>query len=186
MGKKSAHKGSSFERHICKQLSLWASNKADAAVFWRTSGSGARAEVLSQHGQFIGEIAGDVGAIKPIGRELIQSVFIECKHVGDLQLTNFLLDRPSAIQKHFMKAKHQAEKYAKVPVTIVKQNRLPILVCIDEWWSNFAPFTHSRLCRVQQSSLAQELHVFDFEKLLATVSYSYFIGVAQEIQRQYY
>ncbi len=72
-------KGNSFERQICKQLSLWWSHGKDEDVFWRTASSGAMANVRSKKckksfGQY-----GDVQAINPIGQPLIDLFTIELK-----------------------------------------------------------------------------------------------------------
>jgi len=72
-------KGSNYERKICKRLSLWWTDNERDDIFWRTSGSGARATQRSKkkkstYGQY-----GDVQAIDPIGEPLIKLLTIEIK-----------------------------------------------------------------------------------------------------------
>ncbi len=72
-------KGSNFERDICKQLSLWWSYGKFDDIFWRTSGSGARATVRSKKGQATFGQYGDVQATDPQGQYLIDICTIEIK-----------------------------------------------------------------------------------------------------------
>jgi len=76
------NKGSSFERVICKQLSLWwTQNEKEPRddVFWRTAGSGARAKVRSKNKQKTFGQYGDIQAIDPVGQPLIDLCTIELK-----------------------------------------------------------------------------------------------------------
>ncbi len=59
-------KGSNFEREICKLLSLWWTNDKRDDIFWRTSGSGARATTRSKTKQKTFGQYGDVQATDPI------------------------------------------------------------------------------------------------------------------------
>ena len=72
-------KGSSFERHTCKQLSLWWTRHKRTDVFWRTTTSGARAKTRSKKGKSTFGQHGDVQAIDPIGQPLIDLCTIEIK-----------------------------------------------------------------------------------------------------------
>ena len=64
-------KGSQFERTVCKDLSLWWTKGKRDDVFWRTSGSGARAKTRSKTGEKTFGQYGDVQATDPIGQPLI-------------------------------------------------------------------------------------------------------------------
>ncbi len=72
-------KGSNYERDVCKQLSLWWSNGKREDIFWRTSGSGARATTRSKTKQKTFGQYGDVQATDPIGQPLIDLCTIELK-----------------------------------------------------------------------------------------------------------
>ncbi len=76
MGK---NKGNSFERQVCKQLSLWWTNGKSEDIFWRTASSGAMANIRSKrHKECFGQY-GDIQAINPIGQPLIDLCTIELK-----------------------------------------------------------------------------------------------------------
>ncbi len=72
-------KGASFEREICKQLSLWWTDNERDDIFWRSSNSGGRAKVRSKKGKRTSGQEGDICATDPIGLPLIQLCAIECK-----------------------------------------------------------------------------------------------------------
>ena len=79
MGSGRSKKGSAFERVVSKQLSLWWTHGERDDVFWRTSGSGARAKTRSKTGEKTFGQYGDVQATDPIGQPLIDWVTIEIK-----------------------------------------------------------------------------------------------------------
>ena len=72
-------KGNSFEREICKTLSLWWTGKKRDDVFWRTATSGGRAKVRSKQGDSTFGQYGDIQATDPIGQPLIDIATIELK-----------------------------------------------------------------------------------------------------------
>jgi len=74
-----SQKGSCFEREFCRILSLWWTEDQSSDVFWRTSGSGARAKTRSKKGLSTFGQYGDVQATDPIGQPLIDNVTIELK-----------------------------------------------------------------------------------------------------------
>lgn len=74
-----ANKGIPFEREICKQLSLWMSQGKSDDLFWRTSGSGARATTRAKQGKNTAAHYGDVLAVDQRGQPLMDLVSIELK-----------------------------------------------------------------------------------------------------------
>jgi len=72
-------KGSSFERAICKELSLWWTHGSRDDVFWRTAGSGARATVRKRQGCDTANSTGDMCALDSSGEPFIQQVLVEMK-----------------------------------------------------------------------------------------------------------
>lgn len=72
-------KGSSFERKICKQLSLWWSGGKRDDIFWRSSQSGGRATQRSKSGRKTFGSYGDIAAVDPIGLPLLEVFTIELK-----------------------------------------------------------------------------------------------------------
>lgn len=75
----SSAKGSDYEREVCKRLSLWWTDDKRDDVFWRSSGSGARAKVRGRAGAQTAGQHGDVAATDPIGAPLIDALTIEIK-----------------------------------------------------------------------------------------------------------
>ncbi len=76
---KGKNKGTSFERQICKQLSLWWTNGKSEGVFWRTASSGAMATIRAKKNKKAFGQHGDIQAINPIGQPLIDLCTIELK-----------------------------------------------------------------------------------------------------------
>jgi len=74
-----AGKGFSYERKICNQLSLWWTNNKRDDIFWRTSGSGARATTRSKIGKNTFGQYGDIQANDPIGQPFIDVFLTEIK-----------------------------------------------------------------------------------------------------------
>jgi hypothetical protein len=75
-------KGSSFERTICKQLSLWWTQDLDVpsdSVFWRTSQSGGRATTRAQKGLTTPNSYGDICSLDSVGSPFTDTVYIELK-----------------------------------------------------------------------------------------------------------
>lgn len=94
-------KGSDFERLICKKLSLWWTNGERDDVFWRSSGSGARAKTRSKKGMSTFGQYGDIQATDPIGQPLIDLVTIELKRGYNKTTIVDMLDKPgkAAVQQ---------------------------------------------------------------------------------------
>jgi hypothetical protein len=105
-----AQKGSAFERQICKELSLWWTEGQRDDVFWRTSGSGARATTRGKRGSSTYGQYGDIAATDPIGEPLLKFVTIELKRGYNKATPWDLLDAPEkAAKQTFEKFLCQAE-----------------------------------------------------------------------------
>jgi len=72
-------KGGTFERDICKELSMWWTDNSRDDIFWRTSGSGARATARRKSGVTTQNSSGDVGYLAVNGMPLIDLMCIEIK-----------------------------------------------------------------------------------------------------------
>ena len=72
-------KGSSFERAICKELSLWWTDGKRDDIFWRTAGSGARATVRRGRNCATANSAGDICALHFSGQPFIDRFIVELK-----------------------------------------------------------------------------------------------------------
>jgi len=99
MGNRAA-KGSDFEREVCGAFSLWWTNNERDDIFWRSSGSGARAKTRGNAGRNTAGQHGDIAATDPIGAPLIKLLTIELKRgyttAGPLDLVD--RTKTSAIQ----------------------------------------------------------------------------------------
>ncbi len=146
-------KGSSFEREICKKLSLWWTKNKRNDVFWRTAGSGAMATTRKKtNGVAFGQY-GDVQATDPIGQPLINICTIELKRgyskstfADIIETSTNPNDKPgpyiSFIQQ-VISDSIEAKSYAWL--LIVKRNRREAMI--------FLPFYFYKRLRDLQTSL---------------------------------
>src|ERR1700686_1673675 len=99
-------KGSSFERKVCKALSLWVSAGKHVDLFWRSAMSGGRATVAHRRQIVQSEAAGttwpsappvrqagDITAVAPEGHKLTDLFLVECKHYRDLDFDLFIFKK---------------------------------------------------------------------------------------------
>lgn len=77
MGNRGA-KGGGFEREIARVFGLWWTGDRDD-IFWRSSGSGARATTRAKVGKRTAQQYGDMCAIDAIGDPLIETITFELK-----------------------------------------------------------------------------------------------------------
>lgn len=124
----SKQKGSSFERAICRQLSLWITYGEQEDCFWRSAMSGGSATVAKRKGIKLSAQAGDISAIDSVGEILTKSWYLELKHVKQLGLDTFIVRNTGPLFKYWRTALREARHYGKTPVLIVRQNRFPILL----------------------------------------------------------
>jgi len=103
-------KGSSFEREICKQLSLWWTDGERDDVFWRTSGSGARAKTRAKTGGRTFGQYGDVQATDPIGQPLLDLFSIEIKRGYSKATLSDFIDNRQKTKPQLQKFLEQATK----------------------------------------------------------------------------
>lgn len=89
----SSAKGGEYERELCKRFSLWWTAGARDDVFWRCSGSGARAKVRARAGAMTAGQHGDIAATDPIGVPLIDVFTIEIKRGYSEFSAQDMLDR---------------------------------------------------------------------------------------------
>lgn len=124
-------KGASFEREVCKQLSLWISQGKNEDVFWRSAMSGGRSTVAARKGKRLAQQAGDISCISPVGQAFIDDFFIECKCYKSLNFEGLITGRGKLVE-FWNIAKREAALYGKSPLLIAKQNNQPAIVCLDE------------------------------------------------------
>lgn len=140
-------KGSGYERDVCKQLSLWWTGGERDDVFWRSSGSGARATVRGRKGTATAGQYGDVAATDPIGKPFTDMFTVEVKRGYNDHTIQDLLDCPddAAIQvwEGFLAqawgSHKQAGSYAWM--LVIKRDRREALVCIP-WYAMLSLTKH--------------------------------------------
>lgn len=138
MGKKrrsKAGKGSSYERDLCRQLSLWWTNGKRDDIFWRSSGSGARAKVRGRRGRNTYGQHGDICAIDPAGDPFIDLLTVEVKRGYSADSIAELLDKPAtAVQQavesfiqQAMESHEQAGSFSWM-VILRRDKRVPVVL----------------------------------------------------------
>lgn len=117
-------KGSTFERSICRELSLWWTEGKDDSVFWRTAGSGGMATRRGQKGKNTLGHTGDIMATDSCGAPLTKLCCIELKiGYGKWSFLD-VVDRPEK------GAKQTIEKFME-QMTIERENcKAPFSVLI--------------------------------------------------------
>lgn len=131
-GVASKNKGSSFERDICKELSLWWTDGERDDVFWRTAGSGGRATNRMKQGQQTAGAYGDMTFVDPIGEPLLRLCCFEFKRgYGNWCLLD-VIDRrqakdkvrPTIIEQFWLQATQSAEDAGcRYPVIIFRRDK---------------------------------------------------------------
>lgn len=126
-------KGSDWERNISKRFSLWWTEEDREDVFWRTSGSGARATTRAKQGKKTKYQYGDLTFTDPIGKILIDYFLIELKRgypdLGILILVDGKQKIPVLV-KWWQKAEEEKEfgKRKAVMLIIKRDYKHPIIV----------------------------------------------------------
>ena len=125
-------KGSANERTKCKEWSLWWTDGKRDDIFWRTSGSGARAKVRSKAGKTTAGSYGDITAIDPLGDPLIEVCTVELKkgYTSELDLLALFDSRAKhhTIKKFLAQVRYDANNANNFPVLEVHRDyRKPVL-----------------------------------------------------------
>lgn len=90
--------------------------------------SGGRATRGLARGENLSRQAGDISSVSPEGHALTNRFYIELKHYADLALTRFYTEQKGTLAVFWLKTKREAEKHGRMPMMIVKQNRVPTLL----------------------------------------------------------
>lgn len=125
--RKGKGKGASFERHVCKALSMWVSHGKREDLFWRSSMSGGRATVARKKGSVVRQ-AGDITAVNAQGNAFTDAFYVECKFYKHIDLETFLVNGKGKIATWWARCRIEARSYGREPLLIVLQNRWPVLV----------------------------------------------------------
>jgi hypothetical protein len=87
-------KGASFERWVCKRLSMWWSDGEDDSLFWRTSQSGGRATTRRKKGLKTVGHCGDICSTDPSSAPFTKLFAVEVKRGYAKVSFADMLDRP--------------------------------------------------------------------------------------------
>lgn len=87
-------KGQQFERLVCKKLSLWWTSGKRDDIYWRTSGSGARAAFRGRTGRGTAGHCGDIACADEVGLPLLDLLTLELKKGYGKVTCVDLIDRP--------------------------------------------------------------------------------------------
>jgi hypothetical protein len=126
MGSKSK-KGSSFEREMCVRLSKWWSKGEREDIFWRSSGSGARAKVRGRQGKLTEGQHGDISAIHPSGGLFVKLFTVELKRGYSKHTIFDCMDKekkaaPQEFEKWFQQV-HESMQHSKTLGWMIIQKR---------------------------------------------------------------
>lgn len=92
--------------------------------------SGGRSTVAFAKGKKLGDQAGDISSVAPMGNHFISKFYVECKAYSNLNFVGILNDSGHLV-KFWAEAKQQAARYGKLPMMVAKQNRQPTVVCLS-------------------------------------------------------
>jgi hypothetical protein len=148
----SKQKGSSFEREICRALSLWMSHGKQEDVFWRSAMSGGRSTVAFGKGKRLATQAGDLSCIHPVGNAFASRFLVECKFYADLNFLGLLTGK-GRLMEFWGEVLVQAAAYSKLPMLIAKQNRVLPIVCLCNIGSRLLELDQRALLIAPQHSL---------------------------------
>ena len=132
-------KGSSFERAVCRMLSIWWTKGVRNDVFWRTAGSRAMAKTRSKTGKATFGQHGDVQATDPIGQPLINIFSIEIKRgyskstfANLVEPSTHIKPKPCAYETFLEQAIGDSKNAGSFTwLLIVKRDRKEPMVCLS-------------------------------------------------------
>lgn len=123
-------KGASYERTVCKALSLWVSKGEREDLFWRSAMSGGRATVGRKSGKSHDAHAGDISPTDRAGQVFTDRFYIEVKAYKDLMIESALMKAEGKLSKFWRTTCKEATHYKKMPMLIAKQNAWPPIVLV--------------------------------------------------------
>ena len=120
-------KGSSFERVIAKDLSLWITGGGNNGIFWRTHSSGAMGTVGKRRFEY-----GDIMAIDDLGKPLTDNYNIECRHGKVLNIKDLIYHpKSSSILQLILEGRKNADSSNRRPLWIFKEQGKDVMVMMN-------------------------------------------------------
>lgn len=175
-------KGGAYERLICKQLSLWASNNEREDIFARSAMSGGRATVQRKKGVTNKTQCCDISAIDPLGSYLINIAVVECKNYKDLKLENLIFKTSKdGILQFWNEVVIIANLVNKEPWLIARQNGKKDILTITENNKNIICSRYPTLVPIAYFS-ELNMCIYYLTTFLKNVSYSYIKELNEKIK----
>lgn len=178
----SKKKGSAFERLTGRMVSMWITDGDRGDLFSRNVLSGGIFTRNVRKGEEV-ELGtpGDLVATNPLALEFQKRVNIECKHKKSLDLEALLFDLrgKSFLPRTLDTLRPQSHKLGCAPWVVAKQNMRPTVLLTDlDVGQIIAECQHSARLRprMHQLQAGRMLALFQFEQVLATVSYEKLIS----------
>lgn len=122
-------KGSSFERTVARELSLWLSCGERDDLLWRSAMSGGRATLKMKKGELSSNQTGDLSGVSRLGHCFTDLYSVECKAYKNLQVQQILFGGTNGILQFWQQACKDAQN--KQPLLIAKQDYKPILLVAE-------------------------------------------------------
>ena len=125
------NKGSSFERKICKEMSLWFTENERDDVFFRSASSGAMATQRFKKGKNTAGQQGDITSTDSEGINFINKFSIELKSYKDFSLDFLVYKNKSLIHDFWKQCKEDAERSGRNPLLIIKKNKRKEIIIFE-------------------------------------------------------
>lgn len=163
-------KGASFERSVCKRLSLWISDLEKEDVFWRSAMSGGRATVYKKAGKGdkAAGHAGDITATDEIGHKLTDLWCIECKYYKSLDVGTYVYSGAGKLASFWEQSVDQAVDTGKMPMLICKENYKPELLILCARGARKISSELHAMCRISHPN-QEPMYIFNFSDFITTV-----------------
>lgn len=131
-------KGSQFERDMCREFSLWWTNKKRDDVFWRTSQSGGRATQRMKSGKTTSDSYGDMMATDEEGKPFTRFILTEfkkgyTKDLGALIVIDGNQKEPilkTWLKKNEVTRKSSGRQYSMI---VFQRNYKKTCIVLDQW-----------------------------------------------------
>ncbi len=131
VGRHSSKKGGGYERLMSKRLSLWISNGERDDLLWRSAMSGGRATLKAKKGGGSKSQSGDLSAIDPLGCKFLDLFVVSLRHRKDFKFHRLVTQNKGLFVESWQDVCNEAHREGKHPMLIVRQNRCPDVIAVD-------------------------------------------------------
>jgi hypothetical protein len=123
-------KGSSFERELCKQFSLWISHGERDDVFWRTAGSGARATQRLKQNKQTCNSDGDICCLNAEYAWFTDKIRVEIRRgYNHWRISEIFKTKISnnGLWAYWLNLEKECQEIGKIPLLCWKPDRKPLI-----------------------------------------------------------